>query len=297
MLTGRNVILNIAGESKKITGKAQKEELIKLAISESLVYSNGSLDLEKNGYVHQALMRQFGENIIYSKGMVTLPDGSTYKINKDGSIEYTEILTVEQLEAKYKFVYYKNLKSAVDDLNNETTNSAEAKSSETKVGVFENEKGKNIVLIGDTIEDEEIQIRKDAILNLGGHTVTLTDNESKENGGYILICANLIIDGKIEESKIKIFSTYRTFVLAIDEPNKTLELEGLTIEGKIDVNWSSGIISSWGPSNSNLIMNNCNINVDFPNDGENAGSCCLDVEKGSSCKISNTNINCKSPKK
>ena len=190
----------------------------------------------------------------------------------EGMLETQEVVpTTDQLQEKYQFAYYSTLAKAIDDVNNETS-TPDATKENAVAGIYKDENDiVSVVLLKDTEEANQLTISKDVILNLGGKTLKLIDNEA-----YIrLQSPNMgTIDGRIGGSKIEknIMEETATKVRFIgtdaNAANATISVLGGEYYHKFNLTDSTKMVTSFNFNAANILnIKNCKLHV------ENIGDC------------------------
>ncbi len=120
-------------------------------------------------------------------------------------------MTPSQLQENYDFIYYENIKVAIEDINNEAIGAnaidKATNSDQTLAGVYINDEGEtNVVVLKNNYIDGRIYIYKDITVNLGGNEVvfnsTPTGFEIRNNTEDLFDIVTVNFNGRIDGSKV-----------------------------------------------------------------------------------------------
>lgn len=258
-LNGPNGILTRANDAKEQSEMGKEREQI------SLAYTSQKSDLLSKGSTDKILANDLKDQLIKDgvkvksvtgtdELTITMESGRIYTIDNNGKIEL--LPTVEMLQNMYEFKYYSKLIEAVEDVNNNTIHNANSDSANAEAGVYINEDNiPVIVLMKDTAIIDRIKLQNNMEFNLGGKTLFLYET------AFIDIYKNTVIDGRISGSRIEQNTTIANRGIIVGSEEEVI-LQGGQYSLKYNLNdESKEIIPIHGYSN-NLIMNNCEVNIE-----------------------------------
>ena len=175
-----------------------------------------------------------------SKEITTIPDGYIVDTNaskcSNGSIEWEDSKSSAvfksngpaqcqiYLRLDEEEVYYESLESAIEDFSMNTTDNAILEKENAVVSV--NISAKRIKLLKDIILKKKVKIPNNLLINLNGHTLSFSKEESVDSFIDVEDNVELYIYGKKSESSIKYEDNNHIPIFSIGEKSQ-IKIDGI----------------------------------------------------------------------